>query len=192
MFTYLGSIVSSSYVLSLGFWYSSTKEKDIIVRLGTKASKRGGELFRVSKMFVSSAGPESVLLLRLAKTIRLVPKLKEIVQLPHQNEEIDDDIALTVIGWGSGFNGTKTSLKARRVDIVSVDQKQCKTDDSVMLVNSTASKYFCAKAVYEGDTYCLGKNSDFMLLAHFLIICFFFYQRLAVSSFECYIKISKH
>jgi secreted trypsin-like serine protease len=157
-FTCGGSIISANVILTAAHCVTFAK-KNITVRVGSTLSGRGGELFKVSKVFIHpNYNPATtgfdVAVLILGKSIELEPKVKAVVELAAQDEKIVDETIVYVSGWGY-----MTNDKLWRVELPVANQKEC-TKAARMMSNEK----LCVMNLYtESNDTCLGKDRSLLV-----------------------------
>lgn len=100
------------------------------VRAGSQELERGGEVIKVAVVinhqnFNPYSFDYDFALLKLSNPINLDGKTKAIIPLPSSNQEIADNTATFVTGWGSTQNSKESNKLLRGVVVPTINQSKC-------------------------------------------------------------------
>lgn len=156
-----GSIISNNVILTAAHCTIDVSIENIMVRVGSKHQFSGGDLFRVKKV-INHPNYENVThnydfaLVHLAHRIKLKPRVKEIIELPAQNEPVKVGKLALVTGWGKTLNPKETTDFLRGVMIPIIDQNKCKTSYKFL-----TDQMVCAGFPKNHKRTCSGKKTNF-------------------------------
>lgn len=142
-----GSIISPNVIITAAHCTIHRVEGQIIVRVGTKYSRLGGELFRVKKLinhpnYNNDTNQFDAAILQLAKNIVMKPGVKEIIKLAAPTEKIADGSLMMTSGWGDTKNVKESDEMLRAVEIPIVNQEKCKSAYSYLTNEMMCAGYF--------------------------------------------------
>jgi trypsin len=143
--------------LTLAFCVVGRSPSDIIVRVGTKFNARGGELFRVSYAIVfprynNVTYDNDIAILQLEKSIVMQSKVKEVIALPSDGENIADGTPVIVSGWGDTANDKDSNRMLRAVELKTKSLESCSRTFPSLSVSM-----ICAGTDEGGKAACTGK-----------------------------------
>ena len=142
-----GSIISVNSILTAAHCTFGIPTSEITARVGTKYNGRGGKITRVVKVIIHPLYDATnldydIAILQLKTSIELVPKIKELVKLPAQDENIADGTVVLVTGWGDTTNKLESQDLLRGVEIPIVNQEVCKTAYPDLIAENLCAGYY--------------------------------------------------
>lgn len=126
-----GAIISSSFILTAAHCTFLKPTKDVTVRAGTNNVGKDGAVFAVKVVknhprFNPFTFNNDFSLIELEKEMILQSGVRDLIELPVENDEIEDGTITLVSGWGRTQKTDEPSDILRGVVVPTVNQKQCK------------------------------------------------------------------
>jgi trypsin len=154
-----GAIISQNFILTAAHCIYLARARDITIRAGTDSVGIGGETFTVKRLkyhplFNPFTYNNDFAIIELTTKINLSVGVKEIIELPVQDDPITDGTLTLVTGWGDTRKDSESSDILRGVILPTVNQKKCKES-----YYSLSNQMFCAGDVVKGGIdSCQGKK----------------------------------
>ncbi|XP_062556156.1 trypsin 5G1-like [Armigeres subalbatus] len=155
-----GSIISGRWILSAAHCAGSSDNPMINVRVGSSLSDEGG-LLVAAKRFIQHPQYNfetldyDVALLELSEELKLDDQFYA-VQLPEQDEPVNDGTCLQVSGWGDTQNAYENGYQLKAATIPIVNQKECA--QSYEWFGTVTPRMLCAGFDKGGNNACHGDS----------------------------------
>lgn len=155
-----GSIISSTWVLTAGHCTGSTDDPQMSVRVGTTLHTFGGELVPVKRVIRHPAYDHGTVdydfaLMELQEELDL-EKGVYAVELPEQDEPVEDGTCLQVSGWGDTQNVFEDGVGLRAAYVPSVNQEKC--TEAYSSFGEITPRMLCAGFDKGGKDACQGDS----------------------------------
>ncbi|XP_065073552.1 trypsin 5G1-like [Ochlerotatus camptorhynchus] len=124
-----GSIINSTWVLTAGHCASTSDDPQLSVRVGSTLHAEGGQLVTVKRVIQHPEYNIGTIdydfsLLELSEELQLSEQFFA-VDLPEQDEPVEDGSCLQVSGWGNTQNALESGKELRATNVPAVNQQKC-------------------------------------------------------------------
>ncbi|KXJ71916.1 hypothetical protein RP20_CCG019308 [Aedes albopictus] len=124
-----GSIISRKWVLTAAHCAASSEDPRMSLRVGSSLHSQGGQLVSVKRVvqhpeYDYSNVDYDFALLELTEELELNEDLYA-VELPEQDEPVQDGSCLQVSGWGNTQSALETGAELRAAYVPAVNQEKC-------------------------------------------------------------------
>lgn len=124
-----GSIIGPNHVLTAAHCTYGASASSFTIRAGSSFYRNGGVTVQVEKIIQHEKFDYYNIdydfsVLRLAESLNFTDSIKA-VQLPEQDEEVEDGSLCFVSGWGTTHNSAQSREKLRAAFVPSVNQDDC-------------------------------------------------------------------
>ncbi|XP_055596184.1 trypsin 5G1-like [Uranotaenia lowii] len=155
-----GSIIGSQWVLTAGHCVSSSSSPGETIRIGSADNGQGGQIVKLKRAiqhpkYDSMTTDYDFTLLELAEEIKFTESYKAI-ELPEQDEPVEDGSMCLVSGWGNTQNWSDNRRILRAANVPSVNQKEC--DQAYSVYGGITDRMICAGYEKGGKDACQGDS----------------------------------
>ncbi|XP_058822831.1 trypsin-1-like [Topomyia yanbarensis] len=155
-----GSIISNQWVLTAAHCTFGASASSIRVRVGSSMHASGGKVIAVGRIVQHPQFNYSIIdydysLLQLRKAIVLGDN-SQAIELPKQDEAIEDGSLCVVSGWGNTQSATESRANLRAAYVPSVNQQEC--DQSYTNFGGVTDRMICAGFREGGKDSCQGDS----------------------------------
>ncbi|XP_050084936.1 trypsin-1-like [Anopheles aquasalis] len=124
-----GSIIASKWVLTAAHCTAGASPSSLAVRYGSSEHAAGGTLVPVARVVSHPKYDGSTIsydfsLLELEEAIHFSDKAQS-VDMPEQNEPVEDATLCKVSGWGNTQNWSESTKLLRAANVPTVNQSEC-------------------------------------------------------------------
>ncbi|XP_065073438.1 trypsin 5G1-like [Ochlerotatus camptorhynchus] len=154
-----GSLLNERWVLTAGHC-ARTGEHGLQVRIGSSRHASGGKLIKVRAahqhpQYNGATIDYDFTLLELEETVTFTDSCRP-VELPKQDEPIQDGTCLQVSGWGNTQNANESSSVLRATNVPAVSLEEC--NEAYSDVGTVTSRMVCAGYREGGKDACQGDS----------------------------------
>lgn len=155
-----GSIISSRWILTAAHCAGSTDRPSFKVRVGSSLSNEGGQLLTPKRVIAHPQFDHITVdydfgLLELSEELKL-DNLLYTVELPKQDEPVQDGTCLRVSGWGDTLNASENGYQLKASNIPVVNQEKC--SEAYEHFGVVTPRMICAGYDIGGDNACHGDS----------------------------------
>ncbi|KAL9702285.1 hypothetical protein quinque_005803 [Culex quinquefasciatus] len=153
-----GSIIGANWVLTAGHC-ASDYDVGLHVRVGSSLHGSGGQLVSVKRVIQHPQyNPNTIdydfALLELEQPVQLSEEFFA-VELPEQDQEVEDGQLLQVSGWGYTQNPSESNEALRATNVPAVSQEECRESYGT---NQITDRMICAGYQAGGKDACQGDS----------------------------------
>ncbi|KAL1398337.1 hypothetical protein pipiens_009057 [Culex pipiens pipiens] len=153
-----GSIIGENWVLTAGHC-ANEYEVGLYVRVGSSLHGSGGQLVPVKRViqhpqYNPKTSDFDFSLLELEQPVQLSEEFFA-VELPEQDQEVEDGQLLQVSGWGATQNPSESNGPLRATNVPAVSQEECRESYGT---NQITDRMICAGYQAGGKDACQGDS----------------------------------
>lgn len=132
-----GAIISPNFILTAAHCTYKARAREITIRVATETIETSGEVFSVKRvkthpLFNPFIYNNDFAIIELTSKINLKLGVKEIIEIPAQDDPIADGTLTLVSGWGDTKKAGESSDVLRGVIIPTVNQNKCKQSYNIL------------------------------------------------------------
>jgi trypsin len=155
-----GSIISQNFVLTACHCTDGSSARDLQIRAGSEKYASGGVAIQVKRIIQHEKYnyfniDYDFSLLELAETIQYSLQIQPI-QLPEQDEPVEDDTLCLVSGWGNTQSAQEPRDKLRAAYVPSANQEEC--HEAYKAFGGITDRMICAGYKKGGKDACQGDS----------------------------------